>query len=302
MSEPEISSENPAPAPADLGLSAKINVQIETINFCNRRCQYCFYGHWDAFPSRIMAMDAYTHILDQVLALPVKINLITHSSYAEPTIDPHFIERLEQIKARRLRYWNITNGTNLTPAILDYLFDNLPLFSSYFLIDVPTVEPDMYRRMTGGSSGQAEKLRDNLHRLGSHIKPKNLTAILMVLGQQDADHRARHAELATEFAHYGYQVTLFPLSDRGGELRPFIDNKIELSCVKGCIDKRLDGNLHFGVGGNMYVCCHDFMQRFSYGNVARTPLEELLRSPGRQRMIDATLAQMCRRCLSAIKC
>ncbi|MBF0152119.1 MAG: radical SAM protein [Magnetococcales bacterium] len=285
---------------ATWGLNPAINVQIETINFCNRRCNYCFYGHWDAFPPQVMSMDLYGAILDQVMALPSQINLVTHSSYAEPTIDPQFIERLEQLKARRLRYWNITNGTHLTQAILEYLLDNPSLFSRYFLIDVPTVDPDAYRRITDGSPGQAERLREGLHRLGPHIRPKELTAILMVLGLKDADHDLRHAALEKEFAPYGYQVTAFPLADRGGELRPFIDNKIDLPGARGCLDQRFDGNLHFGVQGNIYTCCHDFNQRFSYGNIARTSLKELLFSPRRQHMVNATLAQMCRRCQAAM--
>ncbi|MBF0427094.1 MAG: hypothetical protein HQL66_14875, partial [Magnetococcales bacterium] len=71
---------------ATLGLASKINVQIETINYCNRRCNYCFFGHWAALPSQVMSMALYGQILDQVASLPVKVNLVTHSSYAEPTI------------------------------------------------------------------------------------------------------------------------------------------------------------------------------------------------------------------------
>ena len=284
----------------DLALDESISVQIETINYCNRHCDYCFHGHWTADPRQVMPMALYQRLLDEVTALPSRIRTVTHSAYAEPTIDPLFLDRLELLKARGLLYWNITNGTNLTPAILGYMLANPDLIGRFFLIDVPTLDPVKYRRLAGGPSAQMEHLRDGLHRLGPHIRPLGLTAILTVLGALDDDHRANHAALDAEFADYGFTVQLTPLSDRGGELRPFVDNHIELARVTGCSDRRVQGHLHFGVRGNLYLCCHDFSQRYSYGEAARMPLAKLLGSPRRRQMTLAMQAQMCRRCVSAL--
>lgn len=282
----------------DLGIREDICAQIETINYCNRKCKFCFYGHFDGLPSEVMPMELYTRILDQLAGLPAKIGLVAFSSYAEPTIDPRFIDRLEELKKRKMEYWNITNGTTLHGPVLDYFLDNPNLFRRFFLIDVPAIDPEGYREFAGGPPAQARKVREGLHRLGAHLGPKNIRAVLTVLGWRDAAHDRNFAEVRDEFAGYGYEVVQNGLNDRAGELRPFVDCRIEHKEVATCADRRFDGHLHFGVRGNLYVCCHDFNQRFSYGDAARKPLADILASERRRRMIEAIKAQMCRRCVS----
>ncbi|MBF0563173.1 MAG: SPASM domain-containing protein [Alphaproteobacteria bacterium] len=285
----------------DLGLKEKISIQIETINYCNRKCKFCFFGHWEPLSNLVMPMTLYERILDQVCDLPVTVNLVAHSSYADPTIDPHFFERLEMLKARGLGYWNITNGTNLTEEVLDYFLDNLPLIRRFFLIDVPTLDGAEYQELAGGPAAQAEKLRQGLHRLGPHIKPKSINARLIVLGWCDEAHHRNVAAIKAEFEPYGYQVILAAPSDRAGELRPFIDEKIERQTVAACTAGHFDGFLYFGVSGNLYGCCHDYTQRFTFGNVKRTKLLDILTSDQRREMLEAMKAQMCRRCVSAVE-
>jgi radical SAM protein with 4Fe4S-binding SPASM domain len=284
-----------------LGLAKKINIQIETINYCNRKCKFCFLGHWEPLTKSVMPMALYERILDEVLDLPVKINLVTHSSYSEPTIDPQFIPRLEMLKKRGLSYWNITNGTNLTGEVLDYFLNNLPLIRNFFLIDVPSLNPEEYQDLAGGPAAQAEKVRQGLHRLGPHIKVKGISASLMVLGWCDEAHHHNVASINAEFGDYGYRVSLSKLNDRAGELRPFIDEKIERQTVAACTDGRFDGYLHFGVAGNLYGCCHDYTQRFTFGNITRKKVADILVSKQRQEMLAAMKAQMCRHCVSAVE-
>lgn len=283
-----------------IGLADKLIVQIETINYCNRKCTFCFLGHFDLPEPQVMPMDRYCRILDDLKTIGRTIDLIAFSSYGEPTLDPHFKDRLLELAKRGLRYWNITNGTRFTEDLVEFFVAHADLYSRFMVINVPTIDDATYEGLAGAPAHQARQMREGLHRLGPHLKPQGLTAKLTVLGGNDEAHQRQIDRIAQEFGDYGYRIERNTLSDRAGELRPFVDNHFHIPKAVGCSDGRLDRYLHIGVKGNVYLCCHDYWQRYSYGTIGPSRLPEILASSRRDSMIRAILDQMCRNCQSAV--
>lgn len=284
-----------------IGLGKSLIAQIETINYCNRKCSFCFLGHFDLPEPQTMSMDLYRRVLDELLSLGRPVDYIAFSSYGEPTLDPHFKARLREIGQRGLRYWNITNGTRLTEDLVEFFLAEPDLYARFFLINVPTIDDGLYERLAGAPAAQAQQMREGLHRLGPHLRPHNLSATLTVLGANDEAHQRQIDAITREFVDYGYTVSRGWLNDRAGELRPFVDNNIFVPKVGGCSDGRLDRYLHIGVKGNVYLCCHDYWQRYSYGVIGPAErLGDILAAPRRDEMVSAMTGQMCRHCVSAV--
>jgi radical SAM protein with 4Fe4S-binding SPASM domain len=55
-------------------------------------------------------------------------------------------------------------------------------------------------------------------------------------------------------------------------------------------------NLYVGVKGDAYLCCHDYYERYSYGNICEAPLATLRTSDRRKEMLKAFRSDFCRRC------
>ena len=284
-------------------LNSPLNVQIETGNYCNRKCHYCYWGHTDlpgwghSNKPEVMDIVLYKKIISEIKTLGVQIQPIAFSAYNEPTIDPLFIDRLEIMKQNNLFYWNITNGTHLTPEILDYFMKNLDLIRRFFLINSPSINPEQYTNFGGGSPHQLTKVLDGLHRLGSLLKPNNIHANITILGKYDVNHENNVQEIKKVFEPYGYVITKAALHDRAGTLQPFVNNGINHVKVKDCY--KFKGNLYFGLKGNLYLCCHDFHEVYSYGNINEKPLKEIIGSQLHMDTIEKIKSEICKKCVEA---
>jgi len=282
-------------------LSKDLNVQIEAVNFCNRKCRFCFLGHFEPPKPKVMPLSAFEKILRELRTLDRNINLVSFSSYCEPTLDPHLIERMELLKKYNFSYWNITNGTNLNKKIIDYFLKNLNLIRNSFLINLPAVNEKEYTRLTGGTKEQLEKTKKNLRYLGSKIKKHKIKAIITVLGWGNNAHEKNFGDVKEELKNYGFAFSKSGLSDRAGQLRPHVDNKFYLENPESCDcgGNRFEDYLHFGVEGNLYVCCQDFEQKYSFGNIKEKSLKKILNSKKRKDMINAMKNNLCKRCVYA---
>lgn len=279
-------------------LNSPLNVQIETGNYCNRTCAYCFWGHKELVPvnkpPKIMPIETFTKIISELKTLNVQFHPIAFAAYNEPTIDPLFINRLEILKSENLIYWNITNGTHLTPQIVDYFVNNLDLIARFFVINVPAINPEEYVSYGGGTTHQLHLLKNGLHRLGPYIKSHHINAHITVLGTYNINHNTNYKQIQDEFGKYGYAINQSSVQDRAGTLRPFVNNGINHAVVKDCY--KFKGNLYFGLEGNVYLCCHDFYETYTYGNIHEKPLKEIIGSQTHLKIIEKMKSEMCRKC------
>lgn len=279
----------------------ELTVQIETINYCNRSCMYCFWGYCNPQKPAIMSLDLFERILIELTKLKRPIKIVSFAAYNEPTIDPFFIKRLDLLKKYNLKYWNITNGINLNAKITDYFMNNLDLIYKFVCIDLPALSYEAIHKLTNCSVAQYRRLMKNIENYGHCIEKNKLNAVITVLGWNDEFHEKNLDEVKEKFAKYGYNIIKGFLCDRAGQLKPHIDNKFYLENPRqcNCGGDRINDFLHFGVKGNLYICCQDFHQRYSYGNILQKQLPEILDSEERIHSIRGILSDLCKHCCYA---
>lgn len=245
-----------------------------------------------------MPINLFEKILWEINELNRNIKIVSFAVYNEPTIDPFFIKRLDLLKKYGLKYWNITNGTNLNNKITNYLLNNFDLTFGFVCIDLPAVSYHEIHKLTGCSIHQYNRLKNNIKNYGQYIIKNKLNATITVLGWNDRLHEANFQEVKNEFEKYGYKIFKGELCDRAGQLKPYIDNKFYLQNPKrcNCGGDRINDFLHFGVNGNLYLCCQDFYQKYSYGSILEKPLPEILNSTERTSAIKGILSDLCKYC------
>jgi radical SAM protein with 4Fe4S-binding SPASM domain len=142
-------------------------VSIETTNFCNAKCPFCP----NAFLSRPrmhMSDDLFEKILKD--CQDFSLEAIEPFLNGEPFSDPKILFRLEMINLKlsqtKLRLY--TNGYALTPEKIDHL---MQLRIDHLYISLNTINPDLYRKMTGL---ELEKTLDNLRYLLDPVRKQKV--------------------------------------------------------------------------------------------------------------------------------
>ena len=54
--------------------------------------------------------------------------------------------------------------------------------------------------------------------------------------------------------------------------------------------------VHVSSNGDLYTCCQDYLQTFTYGNLKSNTLDRLLVSKKREKAIKDTLKDLCTKC------
>jgi radical SAM protein with 4Fe4S-binding SPASM domain len=245
-----------------------------------------------------MDINLFEYILKEIRKTYTKeeLNVTAFSVYNEPTLDPLFMDRLRMMTDMGFTHLCVTNGSNFTKKLVDTIAENKFNILQFF-INLPTVSGEEARKIMGISSNYLEKV---LERLDYLLKKINTTAIpvkITVNGNGSLDHKNTFLEVCKRFAYYGTEVTMLRVINRAGMLENIIQSKIDrgphkdLTCRKQYFE-----HLYFGVKGNIYLCCHDYYQTYSYGNITEKPLRKLIDSDERKNTIKEFKRNFCRYC------
>lgn len=100
------------------------SVNIETIDYCNRKCEWCPNKNRETSPNNLMSGPTITRILRQLLEYDYRgeIHLFLNG---EPTLDPRLLKIVRTTKDILPKNYTriVTNGAGLDPDKLQELFD-----------------------------------------------------------------------------------------------------------------------------------------------------------------------------------
>lgn len=102
-----------------------LHVQIVPTNRCNQNCDFCAYrAHGYSSNVQFETRDQLSwakleEVINDCAAMGVKAIELTGGG--EPTIHPNFVDICNTIRANKLDYGVVTNGSNLSAAVLDAL-------------------------------------------------------------------------------------------------------------------------------------------------------------------------------------
>ena len=256
--------------------------QIETITYCNHRCWYCQNAHYPVPKPRVMGLTLFENIIEQISTVYPKdeLSVISFAAYNEPTLDPYFQKRLKVLTESGFKYWFISNASQMTWDLTDYMIkEKIAVYG--FLFNVPAIDPDQFQAAVNVPARKIYAIRENLIYLLKRRHKLNADVTIIVHGDQSRMHQHNFQRMRSFFENYSVNVVYGPVMNRAGMLDTVTHQKIDHQTDKLICRADYFDNIYIGVNANLYLCCHDYYQRYSYGNLSDASLKKLLTSKKR---------------------
>lgn len=283
-------------------MNPKLNaIEIETNTHCNFRCQFC-PNHTNPMKKQIMDMKLFEETVSKAEAHK-GIEIVSISSYSEPTLNPNFDKIIERLSDSHLELTLYTNGTNLTAKRIKKL-KKMKNFRC-IIFGIPSLHPEIHEQMTGS------KAIEKTARAMTLALENNVKSIVSVPGTVNElvinlpEFYRRCPNLLNNDDRYRLPVPTESTTDRCGALRNkycrFVDIK----------DKKLFGCevplrwVYVNVEGKIFLCCEDFYRESVYAHISDGSIEEIINSPEAVKMRKYVFGQLnapknfiCRRCVT----
>ena len=276
-------------------------LSLETCTSCNHRCPFCPVSV-DPREREVMTQELFESIVDQCQAAAGKDFVVFLSNYNEPTVDPLFEERCLALFARGLKVSILTNASHFTPDRAMRL-ERAGKFR-YIGINLPTLDPERYFKLHG--------TRD-LDRVLANIDAMRASALseetaIVVLGDEDDAHRRDVEAIRARFSPKGWDVRPFKIRSRPAS-GTFVPEPPFKKNLRGCelMGSRPFEHLHVTATAKAVLCCQDYYERLTVGDLKTQTVAELLGGDTMARLRRWTYGVeeapddfLCRRCEFAI--
>jgi len=265
--------------------------QIEVTVHCNWSCKFCPVSR-DRKPSATMPMSLFEEIIEKISPYET-IRYVTFHFYNEPTLDRFFEERVSLLQKHSLLLRLFTNASHLTEKKINVLKQSGVLYQ--LVVNLPALHEIEFRELTQ-SKTHIKTLR-NLDKAIESGLPVNI-----VVNGIGPEWDQRLDELRERYEERGVPVNSTLVSDRAGTLKGFYNQEIQIEGpLSGCAWPV--NHAHFSVTGDMFICCNDYYQRETFGNITSGTVHEIMTNPmavlARRRVfgvVDAPANYICRNC------
>jgi MoaA/NifB/PqqE/SkfB family radical SAM enzyme len=276
-------------------------LSLETCTACNHRCPFCPVSV-DPREREVMSQELFESIVGQTAAIGGKDLVVFLSNYNEPTVDPLFEERCRFLFARGLPVSILTNASHFTPERAERL-SALGRFR-YIGINLPTLDPDRYHKLHG--TRDLSRVLANIE--GMRARDLAQETAIVVLGEEDDAHRRDVASIRERFGPAGWDVKSFRIRSRPAS-GTFVPEPPAKKKLRGCelMGSRPFEHLHVTATGRAVLCCQDYYERLTIGDLKRETVAEILGGEAMARLRrwtygveDAPEDFLCRRCEFAL--
>jgi len=277
-------------------------VSLETHTVCTQACSFCPVSIAPRKPE-YMSTELFERLVEEISEHRDTIEGVTLNNYNEPTADRRFTDQVRRLMEHGLPVAVLSNGSTFTPDKVDALVEMGPI--SYLSINISSLDRERYA---------AERQKDHLPMVLSNLdymkdRPVAETMDLIVLGQQDEEHRADAAKLGEHFAGSRFTVRDCEIMDRAGYLPIGLKPDQPHERLRGCnnLGSRPIEHIHVNPRGQCVLCCEDYDEFHIIGDLTRQSLDEVLSGEEiahLRRMIygleDAPEDFICRKCVFAL--
>ncbi len=276
-------------------------LSLETCTVCNHRCPFCPVSV-DPREREVMSAELFESILDQTLAVGGKDVVVFLSNYNEPTVDPLFEDRCRALFERRMPVSILTNASHFTPDRADRL-EKLGKFR-YIGVNLPTLDPERYQKLHG--TKDLARVLANVDALRARTLSEE--SAIVVLGEEDDAHREDVARIRERFEPRGWIVKPFRIRSRPAS-GTFVPEPPAKKKLRGCelMGSRPFEHLHVTATGKAVLCCQDYYERLTIGDLKRDSVAEILGGETMARLRRWTYGVeeapedfLCRRCEFAL--
>lgn len=276
-------------------------LSLETCTSCNHRCPFCPVSV-DPREREVMSQELFESIVDQCVEIGGKGFVVFLSNYNEPTVDPLFEERCLALFARNLPVSILTNASHLTPERAERL-ERAGRFR-YIGINLPTLDPERYEKLHG--TRDLARVLANVDAMRARDLAEE--TVIVVLGVEDGQHLRDVEAIRARFAPKGWDVKPFKIRSRPAS-GTFVPEPPAKKTLKGCelMGSRPFEHLHVTATAKAVLCCQDYYERLTVGDLKTQTVAELLGGDAMARLRRWTYGVekapddfLCRRCEFAI--
>ena len=276
-------------------------LSLETATSCNHRCPFCPVSV-DPRDKEVMAQELFESILDQVIGVAGRSVVVFLSNYNEPTIDPLFEERCRALFDRGMPVSILTNASQLTPDRAARLAA-MGRFR-YIGINLPTLDPERYQKLHG--TRDLARVLANVDALDTRSLSQE--SAIVVLGDEDDAHRRDVEAIRARLAPRGWDIRPYRIRSRPAS-GTFVPEPPVKKKLRGCelMGSRPFEHLHVTATARAVLCCQDYYERLTIGNLKEQSVADLLGGDTLARLRKWTYGVeeapedfLCRRCEFAI--
>lgn len=266
--------------------------EIEVTAHCNWGCRFCPVAT-DPKPRRTMPMDLFEAIVAKLADLGT-IEYVTFHFFNEPTLDKFFTDRLDVLRRHNLELALYTNASGLTEEKINSLADGGVL--RHLIVNMPSVDAADFASLT------SSRLYDRTMKNVDAALEAGFRTQIVVNGAGEDQHR-NLLQITDRYSPRGAEVVPTMTCDRAGDVSDqtyFQDVNAE-GRLSGCGWPVAHGN--FSVNGDLFLCCNDYYQRETFGNIRDGSIDDLMTNETavrlRQQVFGVAAAAddfICRRC------
>ena len=277
-------------------------LSLETCTVCNHRCPFCPVSI-EPRDREVMSQELFERVVDEAIEAGGEDVVVFLNNYNEPSFDPFFEDRVRYLFGRRLAVSLLTNASGFTPERCA-LFESLGRFR-YVGVNLPTLRPDRYEKLHG--TRDLARVVANMDAMDAHGIAEE-TAIV-ALGDEDEEHRRDVEDLRARYEPKGWVVKPFKIRSRP-DSGTYVVEPPPIQKLRGCelMGSRPFEHLHVNATGTAVLCCQDYYEKLTVGNVKTQSVAEILGGETMARLRRWTYGVeeapddfLCRRCEFAIR-
>jgi hypothetical protein len=246
--------------------------QIEVTAHCNWGCRFCPVSS-DPKPRETMPMSLFEEIIAK-LCPHETIKYVTFHFFNEPTLDPHFDQRVRVLQQYGMRLSLATNASALTEKKIRVLQEEGVLH--HLVVNLPSLDEQEFRDLTT-SRHHGTSIRNLEHAISAGFP---VTIAVNGVGE---DVIRNVQALKERFGPSGAEVLPTQTCDRAGTVKGKYHQSIRVDGpLRGC--SWPVNHAYFSVRGDMFICCNDYYQREVFGNIQQGSIHEIMSSPAAVRL------------------
>jgi hypothetical protein len=250
-----------------------------------------------------MPTELFDRLVEEISRYRDTIEAVTLNNYNEPTADRRFADQVQTLIEHQLPVAVLSNGSTFTADKVDALVAMGPI--TYMSVNISGLDRERYAQ---------ERQRDHLPKVLEHLdymkdKPVAETMDLIVLGQDDDQHRADTEALRQRFGGSLFNVRNFEIMDRAGYLPIGLKPDKPFEKLAGCNNtgSRPIEHIHINPQGECILCCEDYDEFHKVGDLTKQTIDEVLSGEEMarlRRMVygveEAPEDFICRKCVFAL--
>lgn len=233
--------------------------RIEISTHCNYRCIFCPHKNGFNRKKEIMSDDLFFKIINKIKQIP-RINTITLSGMGEAFTDKNILNKVKYCKDNGYIVNLLTNGSLLTPQIVDELYK---LKVDSIRISLHTLDKEEYKQITGADLDNVEFILDYIY------KTKTVTRLIVssdiVNDKQSIEELKKYSEFA-DVEIWKPHNWINWATYRQGE-------RVEKTC-----GRPFNGPIQIQVDGTINMCCFDYNGELEIGDFKTQTIDEIFNS------------------------